>query len=137
MELTEIKSKGVSWGQAVQSLNNNFEKIDADVEKLKYATSKVKGFFKTPEDLKALVKTANLGEIAYVGTSSPYAIWEWKNNRWIDTEVLEGSINVNLSNYYNKSEVDELVKDNVFDGGRADSVYGGSITIDCGTAYHS
>jgi hypothetical protein len=137
MELTEIKSKGISWGHAAQSLNNNFEKIDADVEKLKYATSKIKGFFKSPEDLKELVKTANVGEIAYVGESSPYAIWEWKDYKWADTGVKESSINVNMSNYYNKAEVDELVKDNVFDGGRADSVYGGSITIDCGTAYHS
>jgi hypothetical protein len=137
MELTEIKSKGISWGHAAQTLNNNFEKIDADVEKLKYATSKMKGFYKTSEELKELVKTANVGEIAYVGESSPYAIWEWKNNKWADTGVMENGINVNMSNYYNKTEVNELVKDNVFDGGRADSVYGGSITIDCGTAYHS
>ena len=136
MELTEIKSKGVNWGQTAQSLNNNFEKIDADVEKLKYATSKVKGFFKTPEELKELVKTANNGEIAYVGTASPYQIWEWRSNKWTDTNVTESGINVNMSNYYDKKEVDELVKDNVFDGGRADSVYGGALIIDCGNAYH-
>lgn len=137
MELTEIKSKGISWGQAAQSLNNNFEKIGADVEKLKYSTSKVKGFFKTSEELKILVKSANNGEIAYVGDSSPYQIWEWRSNKWIDTGVTEGSINVNMANYYDKNEVDSLIKDNVFDGGRADSVYGGSLVIDCGTAYHS
>lgn len=137
MELTEIKSKGVSWGQAAQSLNNNFEKIDADIEKLKYATSKVKGFFRTSAELNSLVKAANNGEIAYVGDSSPYQIWEWRSNKWTDTGVTEGSINVNMANYYDKNEVDSLIKDNVFDGGRADSVYGGSMVIDCGTAYHS
>jgi hypothetical protein len=137
MELTEIKSKGISWGQAAQSLNNNFEKIGADVEKLKYSTSKVKGFFRTSAELNSLVKSANNGEIAYVGDSSPYQIWEWRINKWIDTGVTEGSINVNMANYYDKNEVDSLIKDNVFDGGRADSVYGGSMVIDCGTAYHS
>lgn len=137
MELTEIKSKGISWGQAAQSLNNNFEKIGADVEKLKYSTSKVKGFFRTSAELNSLVKSANNGEIAYVGDSSPYQIWEWRINKWTDTGVTEGSINVNMANYYDKNEVDSLIKDNVFDGGRADSVYGGSMVIDCGTAYHS
>ena len=137
MELTKIKSKDISWGYAAQSLNNNFDKINADVEKLKYATSKVKGFFKTEEALNEFVQQANEGEIAYIGSSSPYQIWEWSEGKWMNTDETEGSINVNLSNYYDKSEVKELVKDNVFDGGRADSVYGGSITIDCGTAYHS
>lgn len=136
MELTEIKSKGISWGHAAQTLNNNFEKIDADVEKLKYATSKVKGFFKTGEELGKAVTQASNGEIAYVGTSSPYQIWEWKTNKWANTGVTEDAINVNMSNYYNKNEVDSIVKDNVFDGGRADSVYGGALVIDCGTAYH-
>lgn len=134
MELTEIKSKGISWGHAAQTLNNNFEKIDADVEKLKYATSKVKGFFKTPEDLKELVKTANVGEIAYVGESSPYAIWEWKNNKWADTGVMENGIKVNMSNYYNKAEVDGMMKF-VYDGGRADTMYGGARSINGGNAY--
>lgn len=135
MELTKIKSKDISWGYAAQSLNNNFDKIDADVEKLKYATSKVKGFFKTEEALNELVPQANEGEIAYIGTSSPYQIWEWTEGKWVNTYETEGSINVNLSNYYDKEEVKELIKPCVYDGGRADSVYGGARTLDCGNAY--
>lgn len=134
MELTKIKSKDISWGYAAQSLNNNFDKIDADVEKLKYATSKVKGFFKTEEALNKLVPQANEGEIAYVGISSPYQIWEWTDGKWENTYKTEGSINVNLSNYYDKSEVDSMLKF-VYDGGRADSVYGGARVVDGGNAY--
>lgn len=134
MELTKIKSKDISWGYAAQSLNNNFDKIDADVEKLKYATSKVKGFFKTKEALNKLVPQANEGEIAYIGTTSPYQIWEWSEGKWENTDETEGSINVNLSNYYDKSEIDEKLHF-VYDGGRADSVYGGARVIDGGKAY--
>lgn len=134
MELTKIKSKDISWGYAAQSLNNNFDKIDADVEKLKYATSKVKGFFKNEEALNKLVPQANEGEIAYIGTSSPYQIWEWSKVEWVNTYKTEDSINVNLSNYYDKSEVDSMLKF-VYDGGRADSVYGGARVIDGGKAY--
>lgn len=135
MELTKIKSKDISWGYAAQSLNNNFDKIDADVEKLKYATSKVKGFFKSEEALNELVPQANEGEIAYIGTSSPYQVWEWTEGEWMNTNETEGSINVNLSNYYDKEEVKELVKPGVYDGGRADSLYGGARSLDCGNAY--
>lgn len=134
MELTKIKSKDISWGYAAQSLNNNFDKIDADVEKLKYATSKVKGFFKSEETLNKLVPQANEGEIAYIGTSSPYQVWEWTGGKWMNTNKTEGSINVNLSNYYDKSEVDDMLKF-VYDGGRADSVYGGARAINGGGAY--
>ena len=134
MELTKIKSKDISWGYAAQSLNNNFDKIDADVEKLKYATSKVKGFFKAEEVLNKLVPQANEGEIAYIGTSSPYQIWEWSEGEWVNTYKTEDSINVNLSNYYDKSEVDSMLKF-VYDGGRADSVYGGARVVDGGNAY--
>lgn len=136
MELNKIQSSGISWGHAAQSLNNNFDKIGADIEKLKYSTSRVKGFFKTGEELSTAVAQASNGEIAYVGTSSPYEIWEWETNKWVNTGATEDAIYVNMSNYYNKEEVDSIVKDNVFDGGRADSVFGGSMVIDCGTAYH-
>ena len=134
MELTKIKSKDSSWGHAAQSLNNNFDKIDADVEKLKYATSKVKGFFKTGEALNKHVPQANEGEIAYIGASSPYQVWEWTEGKWVNTYETEGSINVNMSNYYDKSEVDDMLKF-VYDGGRADSVYGGARAINGGGAY--
>lgn len=134
MELTKIKSKDISWGYAAQSLNNNFDKIDADVEKLKYATSKVKGFFKSEEVLNELVPQANEGEIAYVGILSPYQIWEWKEGGWINTRETENSIKVNLSNYYDKSEIDGKLNF-VYDGGRADSVYGGARVVDGGNAY--
>lgn len=135
MELTKIKSKDISWGHAAQSLNSNFDKIDADMEKLKYATSKVKGFFKSEKILNELAPQANEGEIAYIGTSSPYQIWEWSDSKWVNTHETEGSINVNLSNYYDKEEVKEIIKPGVYDGGRADSAYGGARILDCGNAY--
>ena len=134
MELTKIKSKDISWGYAAQSLNNNFDKIDDDVEKLKYATSKVKGFFKSETILKGTVKQANEGEIAYIGTFSPYEVWEWRDGEWVNTYATEGSINVNMSNYYDKSEIDGKLNF-VYDGGRADSVYGGARVVDGGNAY--
>lgn len=111
MELTEIKSKGVSWGQAAQSLNNNFEKIDADVEKLKYATSKVKGYFSTSSELISAFPTASKGDIAYVGSSYPYAVWKWNGSSWTNSGSTGGEESVNLGDYYTKVDTDKKIEE--------------------------
>lgn len=136
MELTEIKSKGISWGQAATELNNNFAKVNNAVEQVKNATTRNKGFFASENDLKNAHKTAVVGDIAYVGTESPFTIWEWKNNAWSVTSGKVNANEVNLGDYYNKEQIDAKIKPVVYDGGRADSTYGGAMIIDCGTALH-
>lgn len=61
---------------------------------------------------------ATLGTTYAVGTSNPFRLCMWKDNvsKWVNV----GSLNE--------------VKSGVFDGGRADSKYGGTRTIDCGGA---
>lgn len=138
MELTEIKSKNVSWGQAAKSLNDNFSKVSTEVEQVKNATTRNKGYFSSSTALTNAFKSAALGDIAYVANGNGgYNIWSWNGSVWHDTGNLGGDAEVNLGDYYNKEEIDNKLKDNVFDGGRADSVYGGSLVIDCGTAYHN
>ncbi len=66
----------------------------------------------------ALPSTANIGDAYAVGTSSPYHLYVWKNN--VSKFVDIGSLNE--------------IKASIFDGGRADSNYGGTRTIDCGGA---
>lgn len=136
MELNTI-NKQTSWGAAAKTLNDNFEKIDTDVEKLKYATTRNKGYFASEAALKSTATTAAKGDIAYVANGNGgYNVWSWDGSKWTDTGNEGGDAEVNLGNYYDKEEIDSKLKDNVFDGGRADSVYGGSLVIDCGTAYH-
>ena len=76
---------------------------------------KLNGWVDTIDDLPS---NANFGDTYLVGTTIPYKTYIWKNNniKWVEV----GSIN-------------EL-KSEVFDGGRADTVYGGSRTINCGGA---
>ena len=62
--------------------------------------------------------TANIGDAYAVGTSSPYHLYVWKDN--VSKFVDIGSLNE--------------IKASIFDGGRADSNYGGTRTIDCGGA---
>ncbi len=100
------------WLTACKTINENYSKISVDIEKLKSATTKNKGYFKTLEDLKAAYTSTNstVGMIAYVGTTSPYKIYEYKTSDWADTGETH-SPSVNLGDYYNKEYIDITVND--------------------------
>lgn len=66
----------------------------------------------------SLPSTASIGTAYAVGTATPYSLYVWKDNtsKWVNVGSLTE------------------VKSGIFDGGRADSKYGGTRTIDCGGA---
>lgn len=105
MELNTISNTG-SWGNSANRLNENFSKVNTEVEKLKNATTKNKGYFKTDALLKQTHQTAYYGDIAYVGTSYPYHIWTWNGTNWEDSQSTGGSETVNLGNYYTREDID-------------------------------
>ena len=105
MELNTISNTG-SWGNSANRLNENFSKVNTEVEKLKNATTKNKGYFKTDALLKQTHQTAYYGDIAYVGTSYPYQIWTWNGTNWEDSQSTGGSETVNLGNYYTREDID-------------------------------
>ena len=108
MELNQIQSSALNWGEAASSLNQNFSKIGTDMEKMKYATTRNKGYFSSGDALKAAVESANLGDIAYVKTEGfdPYEVWEWASSGWVGTGVAGGDESIDLGDYYNKVDVD-------------------------------
>lgn len=75
----------------------------------------VKGWVDTEGELPP---TGTLGDLYIVGTAQPYSSYVWKDS--VDKWVNIGSVTE--------------IKASVFDGGRADSKYGGTRTIDCGGA---
>jgi hypothetical protein len=105
MELNTISNTG-TWGNSANRLNENFSKVNTEVEKLKNATTKNKGYFKTDALLKQTHQTAYYGDIAYVGTSYPYQIWTWNGTNWEDSKSTGGSETVNLGNYYTREDID-------------------------------
>lgn len=107
MELNSILSNS-TWGKAASDINTNFTTISVDLEKVKNATTKNKGYFKNDTLLKQTYKTATVGDIAYVGTTYPYQIWEWNGSTWADSGATGGSESVNLNDYTTKEELAEL-----------------------------
>lgn len=77
---------------------------------------KIKAILNT---INELPQTSNIvGDTYLIGTTTPYTIYVWKDE-------VSGFVNIGM--------VSEI-KAGVFDGGRADTVYGGVRTIDCGGA---
>lgn len=106
MGLNNINSKS-TWGQAASDINTNFTTIDSDLKKVKNATTRNKGYFSSIDELKAAFSTANVGDIAYVGSAYPYAIWKWNGSAWANSGSTGGEESVNLGDYYTKVETDE------------------------------
>lgn len=107
MGLNSIKSDS-TWGKAASDINNNFTTVSADLEKVKNATSRNKGYFENDTLLKQTYQTAQIGEIAYVGTTYPYQIWKWNGSTWANSGATGGSESVNLNGYATKEELTEL-----------------------------
>ena len=111
MELNNIKTKDISWGEAASALNENFGKIGTDVEKIKNATIKNKGYYASVADLTSAFPSAQIGDYAYVGSQAPYQTWHWTIEGWEKLNDDGGNINVDLNNYYPKPDIDEKLAD--------------------------
>lgn len=70
------------------------------------------------DTVDSLPYTATIGTTYLVGTTTPYAKYVWKNStsKWVEI----GTVNE--------------IKASIFDGGRADTLYGGAREINCGGA---
>lgn len=74
-----------------------------------------KGFVDSVDDLPT---SGSIGDTYIVGSAAPYAVYMYKNS---------------VSGFVNMGSVTE-VKASIFDGGRADTVYGGAREVNCGGA---
>lgn len=103
MELQNIGTT-TTWNEAAGAINNNNQKINAEVEKLKNATYKNKGYFKSLPALQTAYPTSSLGSRAYVGTKYPFAIFYWNGTQWATEGETGGDESLDLSQYYTKEE---------------------------------
>lgn len=110
--ISQIKTES-NWGDEAPRINQNFQNINVELLKVKSDTTNNKGYFSTEEDLKKAYPSekSKVGMIAYVGATPPYAIYEYKETGWTNTEQTY-TPEVNLGDYYNKSEVDALFDKN-------------------------
>ncbi len=74
------------------------------IKKLEESSVRNKGYFKTLGDLQLAHPTADVGDIAYIGTASPYAIYAWGDNGWEDTGETH-TPEIDLNDYPTKEEM--------------------------------
>ena len=103
MDLKRIETN-TTWNDAAAGINSNNAKIDTEVEKLKNATYKNKGYFKTLSLLQSAYPTASAGSRAYVGMTYPFLVYWWSGSSWVHSGETGGDENLDLSQYYTKEE---------------------------------
>jgi hypothetical protein len=110
MELQTIQTT-TTWNEAAGRINSNNQKIDLEVEKLKNATYKNKGYFKTLSQLQSAYPTASAGSRAYVGMTYPFLVYWWSGSSWVHSGETGGEESLDLSQYYTKEEVEAAIAD--------------------------
>ena len=105
MGLNTIKGTG-NWGGAASDLNNNFASITAEIEKLKAANVKFKGYYTTELTLKAAHPSPTVGDNAWVGAEYPGVVYRCDvAGTWLATTDVPPSNTVNLSEYVTQDAV--------------------------------
>lgn len=107
-ELNNIPKEG-TWGAASDILNDNFAKVAVDLEKVKNATTRNKGYYTTAEVLSSAFPTAPAGSIAYVGTSYPFALYRFEDGSWNNTGQTGGDEQVDLTEYVRADEIADVL----------------------------
>ena len=107
MELNEIK-KTASWGQVATSINENYQKIDSEVTKLKYTTNKCKGLHATGDSLKAAFPEPLDGDWAIVGKTVPGPIWAASGGIWFNTGTTGGGRTIDVGGYATSEQLEAV-----------------------------
>lgn len=111
----ELKNVGTTttWNDAAIRINSNTQKIGNEIDRLRAATYKNKGYFASASALASAYPTASAGSIAYVGSSYPYAIYVWdtSSQSWINSGKTGGQESVPLEDYYTKEETKDAIED--------------------------
>lgn len=106
-KLNTIPQEG-TWGTAATLLNHNFAAIEQEITTLLNSTIKEKGYFTSLESLKVAYPIVPEGSVAYIGTSSPFKLYRYYMGTWQDTGLTGGPDGVNVTDFYNKSEINTL-----------------------------
>lgn len=98
-----------NWGQESARINQNFQNINTDLEKVKSATTKFKGYFTTEESLKNKFGSPKIGDTAWVGESYPGTVYDVQTDgQWHNTGKAPDTGSVELQDYAKKAELTEL-----------------------------
>lgn len=97
-----------NWGQESARINQNFQNLNADLEKVKSATTKFKGYFTSETGLKSKYPSPQVGDTAWVGETYPGTVYDVQAGSWHNTGKAPDTGSVDLQDYAKKAELTEL-----------------------------
>lgn len=98
-----------NWGQESARINQNFQNLNADLEKVKSATTKFKGYFISETGLKSKYPSPKEGDTAWVGEPYPGTVYDVQTDgQWHNTGKAPDTGSVELQDYAKKAELTEL-----------------------------
>ena len=105
MEYNNIPRTG-KWGDAATSIEENFLKSGIEIEKLKNANIRFKGYFQTIEALQTQHPIPTVGFTAWVGSPFPGTVYACQvDGEWMDTEDIPDTGSIALNGYLTTSDV--------------------------------
>lgn len=97
------------WGTEAARINQNFQNMNTDLEKVKSATTKFRGYFTSEAGLKSKYPSPQVGDTAYVGEPYPGTVYDVQTDgQWHNTEKAPDTDSVDLTDYAKKAELVEL-----------------------------
>lgn len=97
------------WGQEAARINQNFQNMNTDLEKVKSATTKFRGYFTSEAGLKSKYPSPKVGDTAWVGEPYPGKVYDVvTDGTWHNTEKAPDTDSVDLTDYAKKAELVEL-----------------------------
>lgn len=133
--LNKIKVKS-TWGNEVNSLNENFDVLHRDIRHTASLVRADKGHFKTLEDLKAQYPIAPVGSKAIVGTELPWTLFiaDTEGN-WVESGTIsELQVSNEAANVTYDHTMSELEAINVQDA--IDELNSNVVSVDTGLTEH-
>lgn len=97
------------WGQEAARINQNFQNMNTDLEKVKSATTKFRGYFTSEAGLKQKYPSPQVGDTAWVGEPYPGKVYDVvTDGTWHNTDTAPDTESVELQDYAKKAELTEL-----------------------------
>lgn len=97
------------WGTEAARINQNFQNMNTDLEKVKSATTKFRGYFTSEAGLKQKYTSPKVGDTAWVGEPYPGTVYDVvTDGTWHNTGKAPDTDSVDLTDYAKKAEFDEL-----------------------------
>ena len=103
--LSEIKTDS-NWGTEVPKINQNFQNVGVEIEKLKNTTDVKIRWASSLSELQTMVPNPFKGQYAYVGATLPAAIYKYNGSSWANTGQTGGSATVDPNSTYSKTDID-------------------------------